>query len=175
MSKLTSVQWPILWDVLGFPGSIMQTQEFIYFDRQDVKEAIHAPTDVTWTECSNIDVFPQGDASLPPALNGVLQNVIEKSNRSVVVHGLGDFILIAEGTRVVLQNMTWNGLQGFQSPLVNDSFIVSGMDNVPLGNVQSERGLTYYEVALSGHMIPQFSPIAALQISEYRVGRWEAY
>ncbi|KZV67084.1 alpha/beta-hydrolase [Peniophora sp. CONT] len=161
---------PVLWDILGFPGSFMQTQEFIYFDRQDVKEAIHAPTDVTWSECSNIDVFPHGDASEPPALNGVLQNVIEKSNRTVVVHGLGDFILIAEGTRVVLQNMTWNGLQGFQSPLQNDSFLVSGMGNVPLGNVQTERGLTYIEVALSGHMIPQFSPVAALQIMSFLMG-----
>ncbi|KZV67080.1 hypothetical protein PENSPDRAFT_539007, partial [Peniophora sp. CONT] len=80
-----------------------------------------------WSECSDINVFPHGDASEPPALNGVLQNVIEKSNRTVVVHGLGDFILIAEGTRVVLQNMT-------------------------------------------GHMIPQFSPVAALQIMSFLMG-----
>jgi carboxypeptidase D len=42
------------------------------------------------------------------------------------------------------------GEQGFQKPLLKDSFIV---DNVgALGNMQSERGLTYVEVALSGHM-----------------------
>ena len=43
-----------------------------------------------------------------------------------------------------------NGLQGFQTPIQNDSFIVDGMG--ALGNVHSERGLTYFEVALSGHM-----------------------
>jgi carboxypeptidase D len=52
--------------------------------------------------CTDADVFPQGDASLPPAFT-VLPNVIEKSKRSVIVHGLADFILIADGTRIVLQ------------------------------------------------------------------------
>jgi carboxypeptidase D len=52
--------------------------------------------------CANIDVFPHGDASLPSAFT-VLPNVIEKSNRSVIAHGLADFLLIAEGTRIVLQ------------------------------------------------------------------------
>ena len=75
----------------------------LYFDREDVKRAIHAPVNVTWTECSNVNVFPNGDASLPPAVSGVLPNVIEKSKRAVVVHGLADFILIAEGTRIAIQ------------------------------------------------------------------------
>ena len=56
--------------------------------------------------------------------------------------------------------MTWGGAQGFQSPLQNDSFIVEGMG--ALGNTQTERGLTYVEVALSGHMVPQFSPAVCL-------------
>ena len=40
-------------------------------------------------------MFPRGDGSLPSFT--VLPNVIEKSERTVVVHGLADFILIAEG------------------------------------------------------------------------------
>jgi carboxypeptidase D len=74
----------------------------LYFDREDVKEAIHAPTNVNWVDCTDTNVFPTGDASLPPAFT-VLPNVIEKSKRSVIVHGLADFILIAEGARIVLQ------------------------------------------------------------------------
>lgn len=46
-------------------------------------------------------------------------------------------------------SMTWNGKQGFQTPIEKDSFIVNG---IPLGSSHSERGLTYYEVTLSGHM-----------------------
>lgn len=49
------------------------------------------------------------------------------------------------------------GQQGFQSPTVKDSLLVDGVD-AALGTVHSERGLTYYEVVQSGHMIPQFSP-----------------
>jgi len=160
--------WPILWDVLGFPGSFFQTQVSpLYFDREDVKKAIHAPTNVNWTLCTDIDVFPNGDASPPPAFT-VLPNVIEKSKRSVIVHGLADFILIAEGARIVLQNMTWGGLQGFHSPIFQDSFIVDGIG--ALGNKQSERKLTYVEVSLSGHMVPENSPIASLQIMKYLMG-----
>jgi carboxypeptidase D len=88
--------------VLGFPGSLPQTQlSPLYFDRADVKAAIHAPAHVNWTLCKT-RVFPNGDASDPPAFT-VLPNVIEKSQRSVIVHGLADFVIIAEGTRIVLQ------------------------------------------------------------------------
>ncbi|KAG2361254.1 Alpha/Beta hydrolase protein [Suillus spraguei] len=152
--------YPILWDVLGFPGSFDQTQTPIYFNRLDVKEAIHAPIDTQWLECSNINVFPNGDSSLPPAFT-VLPNVIEKNQRTVIVHGLADFILIANGCQ-------WNGLQGFQTPIASDSFIVDGVG--AYGTMHSERGLTYYEVVLSGHMVPQFAPVAAFQIMQYLMG-----
>ena len=68
----------------------------IYFNRTDVKKAIHAPLDVDWTLCTDVNVFPNGDSSLPSAFT-VLPNVIEKSKRSVILHGLADFILIADG------------------------------------------------------------------------------
>ena len=85
-----------------FSGSFTEAQSPIYFDRKDVKQAIHAPVDQTWVECADIAVFPDGDASLPPAFT-VLPGVIEQSARSVIIHGLSDFIMIAEGARVVLQ------------------------------------------------------------------------
>ena len=79
-----------------YRGSFPQKQSPIYFNRREVKEAIHAPIDTRWTECSNVNVFPNGDQSLPPAFT-VLPSVIEKNVRTVIVHGLADFILIAEG------------------------------------------------------------------------------
>ncbi|KAJ7165912.1 alpha/beta-hydrolase [Mycena filopes] len=160
--------FPVLWDVLGFPGSFEDIQLApLYFDREDVKKAIHAPLNVSWSECSNVNVFPRGDASLPSALS-VLPNVIEKSVRTVITHGLADFILIAEGARIVIQNMTWNGLQGFQTPIANDSFLVDGVGS--LGTAHTERGLTFLEVELSGHMVPQFSPLAAFQSMQFLMG-----
>jgi carboxypeptidase D len=40
-------------------------------------------------------------------------------------------------------------MQGFQNGIVLDSLIVD--DVGALGTIQSERGLTYVEVALAGH------------------------
>ena len=33
-----------------------------------------------------------------------------------------------------------------------------------MGTVHSERGLTYYEVVLAGHMVPQFSPVVRITL-----------
>jgi carboxypeptidase D len=41
-------------------------------------------------------------------------------------------------------------MQGFQTPIAQDSFIVDGIG--AFGNVQTERGLTYVEIPLAGHM-----------------------
>ncbi|KAG8218065.1 Alpha/Beta hydrolase protein [Butyriboletus roseoflavus] len=139
-----------IWDTASYGvGSFPQQQSPIYFNLQEVKEVIHAPIDTEWTECSNINVFPNGDQSLPPAFM-VLPSVIEKNVRTVIVHGLADFILIAEG--YVLPNPL-----PLQTPIANDSFIVDGIG--AFGSMHSERGLTYIEVDLSGHMVPQFSPV----------------
>ncbi|KAI0303049.1 Alpha/Beta hydrolase protein [Russula brevipes] len=129
-----------------------------YFNRTDVKAAIHAPLDVDWAICTDTNVFPNGDASLPPAFD-VFPKVIEKNRRTVLVHGRADFLLIAEGMRITLQNMTWNGKQGFDNAPVPDSFVVDEMG--AMGTVHTERGLTYVEVVLAGHMIPGDSPVVS--------------
>jgi len=74
----------------------------VYFDRADVKKAIHAPQNVNWVLCADINVLPHDDASPEPAFT-VLPTVIEKSHRSVIAHGLTDMLFIAEGTRIALQ------------------------------------------------------------------------
>ena len=48
------------------------------------------------------------------------------------------------------------GKQGFQKAPTLDSFIIDGVG--AMGTVQTERNLSYYEVSLSGHMVPQFAP-----------------
>jgi carboxypeptidase D len=40
--------------------------------------------------------------------------------------------------------------QGFQKSIADDSFLVDGVG--ALGSMHSERGLTYVEVELAGHM-----------------------
>jgi carboxypeptidase D len=143
---------PILWDVLGFPGSFPNIQSPIYFARSDVQAAIHAPN-ISWTECTNSAVFVNGIDQSSPPMYSILPSVIEKSQRTIIVNGQHDFRIIAEGTRITIQNMTWQGKQGFQvQPQAR--FIVPGQGD--MGFFHTERGLTYVEVVLCGHMVPQF-------------------
>ncbi|KAF7321520.1 Carboxypeptidase [Mycena kentingensis (nom. inval.)] len=164
--------FPNLWSVLGFPRA---TQEFVYFNRTDVQDAIHAPH-IVWATCAPRSVYlPGGDRTVPSMLQGagrnisVMGNVIEKSVRTVVVHGLADMILMAEGTRIAIQNMTWGGMQGFQTPIEPETFTVKGMG--VLGNEHTERGLTYIEFFYSGHMTPQFVPFSSWNSIAYLLGK----
>ncbi|KAF2002219.1 alpha/beta-hydrolase [Amniculicola lignicola CBS 123094] len=68
------LQCPILSDPLGYPSDLIYSYEGlpIYFNRTDVKTALHAPQEVSWFECAG-PVFvgeggPQdeGDSSLDP-------------------------------------------------------------------------------------------------------------
>ncbi|TFK75469.1 alpha/beta-hydrolase [Pluteus cervinus] len=166
--------YPNLWSVLGFPRS---TQQFVYFNRSDVQDAIHAPH-INWSSCSNGAVYINpntgrsgNDQSIASTLS-VLPNVIEKSERSIIVHGLADYILIAEGTRIAIQNMTWGGAQGFQTPIESENFIVKNMG--VYGNTHTERKLTYVEFYFSGHMTPQFVPWASYSTISYLLGRQDS-
>lgn len=89
---------PMLWDVLGFPGSFAYLPEgaSIYFNRTDVQKAINAPI-MEWEECATGDVFPSGDSSDPSSWS-VLPRAIDKNERTVIGHGLLDFILMTNGT-----------------------------------------------------------------------------
>ncbi|KAG2361238.1 hypothetical protein BDR07DRAFT_1287704, partial [Suillus spraguei] len=56
-----------------------------FFNRTDVKKAIHAPVDTEWLDCANTSVFPNEDGSLPSVFT-MLPNV----QRTVIVHGLAN-------------------------------------------------------------------------------------
>lgn len=160
--------WPIQWDVLAYPGSIPNQQSPIYFNRTDVQKAIHAP-EVDWRVCTAKPVYVlRNDTSLPSSLT-VLPSVIEKSERSVIMQGMVDMMILSEGTRLAIQNMTWGGKQGFQTPIEDDSFAIDRFG--VLGSVHEERKLTYIEVNLAGHMIPKYAPWAAYKSLAYLLGR----
>lgn len=171
---------PLLWDVLGFPGSFTYLPEGaeVYFNRTDVQEAINAPVGL-WESCSSKDVFvgPEGDTSLPSTFT-VLPGIIERSKNVVIGHGLLDFILLANGTLLAIQNMTWADEQGFSAPPTDPFFVpyheVSDSTLAGtgvMGHSRTERGLTYVDVVLSGHMVPQYAPSAAYRMVEFLLGR----
>lgn len=159
---------PHLFNVLGIvnQGDYFPTGAEVYFNRSDVQEAINAPVGTDWKQCTNINVFggpygnnSQGDQSLGPAQDGVLAHVIESINNTIIGVGGLDYLLPINGTLLALQNVTWNGLQGFQTPPDNDFFVpyhpeynggaLAGAG--VLGQWVTERGLTFYTVDLAGH------------------------
>ena len=180
---------PLLWDVLGFPGSFDYVPDgaFIYFNLTSVQKAINAPVG-EWMECTSTDVFVNGRDHSPPSALSVLPGVIEASDRVVIGHGLLDMILIYNGTLVAVQNMTFNGAQGFSTgPSKWDDFYVpyhlsydspASLGTLAgagvMGSTHTERGLTIVTVDLSGHMVPQYAPSAAYRQVEFLLGRIES-
>jgi carboxypeptidase D len=63
-------------------------------------------------------VFVDGvDISPPSGLaDGPLQRVIEHTNNVIIANGDLDMALPTNGTLLALQNLTWNGAQGFSQP-----------------------------------------------------------
>lgn len=168
---------PLLWDVLGFPGSFdyLPPGASIYFNRTDVQKAINAPVE-EWEECRSGVL--RGDTSPPSGLS-ILPSVIERSKRTIIAHGQLDMILLGNGTLLMIQNMTWGGKQGFQTEPASPFYVpyhpeytlgAIGGAGV-FGTTHTERGLTWVEVFLSGHMIPQYAPTAAYRQLEYLLGR----
>lgn len=180
---------PHPWSVLGAvnEGDYVPEGEVVYFNRSDVEAALHAVPGTNWMQCTEKNVFNYGyvnnytigDTSDPPATNGVLQRVIEYTNNTIIGSGNLDFLLSTNGTLLALQNMTWNGMQGFQeypgTPLYTPyhpeynggSLAGAGI----LGSYGVERGLTFYQIQLSGHELPGYAPGAAYRMLEILLGR----
>ena len=139
-----------------------------YFNRSDVQRALHTPP-TDYSSCdADANFFPNGDS--PASALGPLPGVIERTNNTIIGHGWLDFLLFANGTLATIQNMTWNGMQGFQSPPVEPLYVPyhpllaeladQGELQPPyhldsgagyLGTIHTERGLTFSSSFLSGH------------------------
>lgn len=149
---------PYLWDEMGFPSVAEGPNN--YFNRTDVQAALHVPP-TDYSVCGEEDIFVNGDGSLPSAL-GPLPGVIEATNNVLIGHGWYDYLLFMNGSLATIQNMTWNGAQGFQSPPTEELFVPyttaipvdpvtwSGGGGI-LGTAHTERGLTFSSVYGSGH------------------------
>ncbi|KAH9443239.1 hypothetical protein MJO28_014696 [Puccinia striiformis f. sp. tritici] len=158
---------PAFWDVLDAPQRWPGMQgDAVYFNREDVKQALHVPTIGKWQECTH-GVFPNEDQSLPPAVS-ILSSVIDRNKRSVIASGLTDLVMINEGTKLVLQNLTWGHDQGFRKP-INQDFIIGGQGST--GRFATERGLTFVEMEKAGHMLPQYQPRGAFQLLQFLLGQ----
>lgn len=180
---------PMKYDPLGFAdgtGYVPEGSGPVYFNRQDVKAAIHAPLDKEWVFCTNDPVFVNGtDTSVVdgPGSQPVIPNVIDRTQNVILGHGSQDFVLIADGTLLSIQNMTWGGQLGFQSrpsePLFipyhsNDDLATAAGAGV-MGTAHRERGLTYLAVGPAGHFLAMDAPAVAFRSMEVLLGRVEGF
>lgn len=168
------------------PGDYEPPGGVVYFNRTDVQKAINAPVGTNWSQCTPTNVFGGAtdnqtikDGSLAPAQNDVLKHVIESINNTFIGVGELDFLLATNGTLLALQNVTWNGMQGFQT-YYTDRFYVpyhpeyNGGAEAGAGyqgNWMAERGLTFYSVQLAGHELPGYAAGAGYRMLEALLGR----
>lgn len=192
-------QCPLLSDVLGIPtGLVYNPYNETYFNRTDVKMAMHAPLDVDWMQCTG-PVFvgqggPQNEGDLSPdPIQHVLPQVIEATNRVLVSNADFDMVIITNGTLLAIQNMTWNGALGFQeypstpiniaipdlvyASVFNDTANegLAGLDGPQgiMGVQHYERGLMWAETYQSGHMQPESQPRVAYRHLQWLLGQTE--
>lgn len=172
---------PLPDDVLGFPSSRQYVAPGtpIYFNRTDVKRAIHAPEAVDWAVCTQAPVFQNDTDTSDPSSYRAIPNVIARTNNVQIAHGAMDMVLLANGTLLGIQNMTWGGQMGFQNVPRQPLFVphhpnpdlqgASGQG--VLGTWHTERGLTWVLVVLSGHMIPTNQAAVAFRQLQVLLGR----
>lgn len=182
---------PHLFSQLGIvnQGDYQPPGAQVYFNRTDVQAAINAPVGTNWQQCTDVNVFANtpnrttgyngSDTSIGPARDGALQRVIEYTNNTIIGSGNLDMLLSTNGTLMVLQNTTWNGVQGFSEYPSTDFYVpyhpeYNGGALASAGNVGywvEERGLTFYTVQLSGHELPGYAPGAGYRMLEKLLGR----
>lgn len=157
----------------------------VYFQRSDVQRHIHAPSiGKGWVQCATSlgrHVFPEGDNSEGPAIDGTLQNIIEKTNNVMIGGGGLDYLVQTNGTLFAVQNITWHGHRGFHEYPKTSVFVPEHPNKNPgaqgshgdIGVFVKERGLTFYEVTLAGHEVPGWALSGGYRVLQQLLGRIE--
>ncbi|TFY81231.1 hypothetical protein EWM64_g2782 [Hericium alpestre] len=141
-----------------------------YFNSDQVRGALHAPTSKNWSSVSaypfgssaNISSSdnPYGDPSPEPAtfFNELVSTAMSQGVQFILFAGSNNAIANHHSLEILIQNATFGGTRGFTrkpaTPFADD-------DGKALGIVHQERGITYALFDNIGHLIPQFNPSAA--------------
>lgn len=152
-------------DPLGYPlDAASPSATNIFNNITGFKAAIGADPNRTWVECTSDNWVDIGEA-LPQA--SVMPSVIENSERVIIGGGDRDVLLLTNGSKLAIQNMTWSGHQGFQVKPSGVLRTAAGQR----GTYHNERGLTFIEYFYAGHMVPQDDPAAGFKTTKYLLGQ----
>jgi len=138
----TARTWPALIDSCSFSvynidytcATRPQTSPFTqYLNLQSVKYALHAPNK-TYSDCNSTILKTLSQELVEPPAYSVIPALLDAGIKVHIYSGDNDLLLNHIGTELVLQNMTWGGLQGLQEK-PDKAFEVDG---VVMGNWGSE-------------------------------------
>eukprot|EP00033_Pygsuia_biforma_P000272 GCRY01000336.1.p1 GENE.GCRY01000336.1~~GCRY01000336.1.p1 ORF type:complete len:434 (-),score=41.69 GCRY01000336.1:232-1533(-) len=129
-----------------------------YFNREDVKAALHVPETKKWKEC---DVFHH--ISFKDEIthqDNLIAHLLDGGIRVLSYNGLYDYACNYLGQRAWIKKMNWSHQDDFNNSTPRD-WIIGGSK---VGAFTSVGGFTYIEVEAAGHMVPHDKPIPALEI-----------
>ncbi|KAF7334471.1 Alpha/beta-hydrolase [Mycena venus] len=166
-------------DVYDIPDALnpeVPSDPTVFMNDNRTRAALHAPTSKDWLESFD---FPFGgaangtefgDPSPEPMvfLSELATNASAKGVGIVFYSGNDDSLVAHRGTEVVIQNMTFGGVQGFTrkpaTPFTDDHGNFAGI-------IHQERNLTYALFHGAGHLVPNSVPEAAFVfIREFVLG-----
>ena len=142
-----SAQCPFEHDPLGFPlagpGSNEPSYTNFINNQTGFLAAIHARPGVAYVACKNGMFDGLGE---PYPNESVMPGVIARSERTIIAGANYDMLLLTKGSELAIQNMTWNGAQGFQSGEKIDLVTSQGVR----GHYIAERSLSLVQFYYAG-------------------------
>ncbi|KAI9503135.1 Alpha/Beta hydrolase protein, partial [Coemansia spiralis] len=133
-----------------------------YFNRKDVQQAINVKGGMApakWVECNTTpNAMLKADTS-PPAVN-FLKSILDHVPVLLFV-GKEDYLCNYIGIEWSLGNLTWAGTQGFSAKSKRADWTIGGS---VVGQIHSDRGLTYALVHDASHMVGVDKPREILDL-----------
>jgi carboxypeptidase C (cathepsin A) len=142
-----------------------------FFNKPEVKEALHAPMDIKWLQCIPGAGRRLQEEQLPGALllahdkpesvvSYLAELLDEAGIRVIIYNGDRDMSTCAQGSEMVLDGMDWSGAEGWKT----GQRALWMVDDQVAGFAKSYKGLEFVVVYNSGHLVPANVPVAALDL-----------
>nr|CAG8434478.1 10771_t:CDS:10 [Entrophospora candida]CAG8536382.1 346_t:CDS:10 [Entrophospora candida] len=130
-----------------------------YLRRPDVVDAIHANTNkLKWAECnSKVGIGFDQDMS-PPSVT-LMPDLLKQIN-VLLYNGDKDLICNIYGTQDMVKKLEWNGYKGFKDAVSKPWYI----NDKVVGEMTTERNLTYIVVYNTSHMVPYDAPVETMDM-----------